>query len=197
MKHLSPDEIVDVAEGCADASAAAHAAACGGCRSRADAAAGAIRAARAAGGPEPSPLFWPHLAARIGDAVRREPARVSFWRAWGWRLAPAAAAAVLVLAVGLALRVAPEVGPPEAFSGPAAPSAATRDDGASGEAVDDPSWLLMSLLSAEVSVDEAAASGGWLRPGGPEQALVHLDEAERSELAKILRAELEPGRPQR
>jgi hypothetical protein len=196
MKHLSPDEIVDVAEGCAGASAAAHAAACDACRSRADEAAGAIRAARAAEGPEPSPLFWPHLAARIGDAVRREPARVSLWRAWAWRLAPAAAAGVLVLAVGLALRVAPEVGPPEAVSGPAAPSAATRDDGASGDAADDPSWLLMSLLSADVSVDEAAAYGVWLRPGGPEQALVHLDEAERRELAKILRAEIRGGQPQ-
>jgi hypothetical protein len=198
MKHLSPDEIVDVAEGCAGASAAAHAAACDGCRSKAEAAAGAIRAARVAEGPEPSPLFWTHLAARIGEAVRREPARVSFWRAWGWRLAPAAAAAVLVLAVGLALRMAPapEFRPPEPAAVPVAPSAAPRDDSVGGENGDDPSWLLMSLLSAEVSMDDAAASGVWPGPGGTEQALVHLDDAERSELAKILRAELESSRPQ-
>jgi hypothetical protein len=126
MKHLSPDAIVDVAEGCADERSAAHAAACDGCRAKADAAAGAIRAARAAEGPEPSPLFWTHLAARIGDAVRREPAPVSWWRAWRWRVAPAAAAAVLVLAVGLAWRVmpAPEIMLPDDAAAPVVAPAA-------------------------------------------------------------------------
>jgi hypothetical protein len=198
MKHLSRDAIVDVAEGCADEASAAHTAACDRCRSKADAAAEAIRAARAAEGPEPSPLFWPHLAARIGSAVRREPAPVSWWRAWRWRVAPAAAAAVLVLAVGLAWRVmpAPEIMLPDDAAAPVVAPAAVRDEAAGGEAGDDPSWLLMSLLSSDVSVDDAAASGVWPGPGGTEGALVHLDEAERSELAKILRAELAGGRPQ-
>jgi len=176
MKHLSPDEIVDVAEGCADASAAAHAAACGGCRSRADAAAGAIRGrARGRGTGAVAAV----LAAPGGTHRRRGSPRAGagvVLARLGWRLAPAAAAAVLVLAVGLALRVAPEVGPPEAFSGlrhHPLRRATTGRAASRGR----PSWLLMSLLSAEVSVDEAAASGGWLRPGGPEQALVHLDEA--------------------
>jgi hypothetical protein len=198
MKHLSPDAIVDVAEGCADASAAAHVAACGECRSKADAAAEAIRAARAAEGLEPSPLFWTHLAARIGDAVRREPARVSWWRAWAWRAAPAAAAAVLVLAVGVALRLAPapEVVLPDAAAVPVAAPVAARDDAPGVEAADDASWLLVSLLSSDVSVDDGAVSGVWPGPGGTEQALVHLDDAERSALAEILRAELAGGRPQ-
>jgi hypothetical protein len=198
MKHLSPEAIVDVAEGCADASAASHAAACEECRSKADAAAGAIRAARAAEGPEPSPLFWPRLAARIGDAVRRAPVPVSWWRAWAWRAAPAAAAAVLVLAVGLALRLAPapEVILPEAAAVPAEAPVSARDDAAGEEAADDPSWLLMSMLSSDVSVDDAVASGVWPGPGGTEQALVHLDDAERSALAELLKAELAGGRPQ-
>ena len=185
MKHLSPDEIVDVAEGCADALASAHAGACGECRARADAAAAAIRAARSAEAPEPSPLFWSHLSARIGAAIRREPARASFWRTWGWRLAPAAAAVVLVLAVGIALRPAPAVEAPAA----GVPIGAPAEDTAASDAVDDASWLLMSLLSDDVAFDDEAP-GVVPGPGGTEKALVHLDDAERLELAKILRLEL-------
>jgi hypothetical protein len=114
---------------------------------------------------------------------------------WAWRAAPAAAAAVLVLAVGLALRLAPAVVAPDADTVPVEAPVAARDDAAGAEAGDDQSWLLMSLLSSDVSVDDAAASGAWPGPGGTEQALVHLDDAERSELAKILRAELAGGRP--
>ena len=191
MKHLSPDEIVDVAEDSADARASAHAGACAECRERADAAAAAIRAARSAEAPEPSPLFWSHLSARIGAAIRREPARASFWRAWGWRLAPAAAVAVLVLAVGIALRPAPvrDTAPADETPAVGVPISAAAEDTAGSDAVDDPSWLLMSLLSDDVAVDDDAP-GVVPGPGGAEKALVHLDDAERLELAKILRLEL-------
>jgi hypothetical protein len=198
MKHLSPEEIVDLAEGCPGASAATHAAACDECRSKSDAAAVAIHAARGAEAPEPSPLFWARLAEDIGKAVRLEPTRATIWRAWWWRLGPAAAAAVLVLAVGLALRLAqaPETSRRDAGASGATLAAVASGDSALSETGDDPSWLLMSLLSAEVSMDDPAASGNLAVPGGTEQALVHLDDAERSELARILRAELAGGRPQ-
>lgn len=186
MKHLSPDEIVDVAEGCADARASAHAGACVECRARAEAAAAAILAARSDEAREPSPLFWSHLAARIGAAIRREPSRASFWRTWGWRLAPAAA--VLALAVGIALRPAPVglTAPPGEAPAVGVPAGAAAEDPAG----DDPSWLLMSLLSDDVTFDDVEASGVLPGPGGTEKALVHLDDAERLELAKILRLEL-------
>jgi hypothetical protein len=105
---------------------------------------------------------------------------------------------VLVLAVGLALRLAPapEVILPEAAAVPAEAPVSARDDAAGEEAADDPSWLLMSMLSSDVSVDDAVASGVWPGPGGTEQALVHLDDAERSALAELLKAELAGGRPQ-
>ena len=57
------------------------------------------------------------------------------------------------------------------------------------ETADDPSWLLVSALSADVSVEEAEASGAWPPPGGADKALLQLDDAERMELARILRAE--------
>jgi hypothetical protein len=55
------------------------------------------------------------------------------------------------------------------------------------EAADDPSWLLVSDLSAQVSVEEAEAAGALPQPGGAEKAMLQLDEAERIELARLLR----------
>ncbi len=60
---------------------------------------------------------------------------------------------------------------------------------------DDPSWLLVSVLSAEVSVEEAEASGVLPLPGSADRALMQLDGAERMELAKILREELAAKTP--
>ena len=88
MTHLSTERIVDVAEGCADAASAAHAAGCDACRAKVDALRDAWRLAEADAAPEPSPLFWPHLAARIGEAVRREPAPVPVWRSLGLAARP-------------------------------------------------------------------------------------------------------------
>jgi hypothetical protein len=91
---------------------------------------------------------------------------------------------------------APAVLAPGPAAVPVAPFAEASGDSSGGEPGDDASWLLMSLLSSDVSVDDAAASGVWPGTGGTEQALVHLDEAERSELAKLLRAELRSDRPE-
>ena len=198
MTHLSPDQIIDLAEGCADATAAAHAAGCDACRAKADSVRDAVRLAEADPLTEPSPLFWPHLAARIGDAVRREHVRVPFRRPWVWRLAPIGAAAVLVVAVGIGLRMwtgtpwtEPSV-PPMAGGAPADQELEPSSD---AETADDPSWLLVSALSAQVSVDEAEATGALPAPGGAEKALWQLDEAARVELARLLREEIETQLP--
>jgi len=191
MRHLSPDQVVDVAEGRADAAVAAHAAGCASCRTKAESLLDAIRLAESDSRPEPSPLFWPHLAARIGEAVRREKVRVPFWRSWGWRLAPIGAAAVLMIAVGIGLRMWTPGGGPLVPSMPAgAPAQAGMGPLADVETADDPSWLLVSALSADVSVEEAEASGALPPPGGSDQALLQLDLAEQMELARILREEL-------
>lgn len=193
MTHLSPAQIVDVAERCADAASTAHAAACEACRSKADAVAEAIRVAGADPQPEPSPLFWPHLAARVGSAVRRERAAASAWRWWVPRLVPFAAAALLVAAIGVGMQM--RTGAPG--GGASAPGAAahvgadsSEDARLPGDAADDPSWMLVSDLSADVNVDEAEASGVLPAPGGAEKALLQLDAAERVELARILREEI-------
>jgi hypothetical protein len=188
MTHLSSDHIVDVVEGCADAVSTSHAAGCDACRAKVEVLREALRLAKSDPPPEPSPLFWPSLAARIGEAVRREPAPMPPWRMWAWRLAPIGAAAVLIIAVGIASRLSSK--DPGAGSPAVVPAAQALFDASPGtESAEDPSWILVSELSSEVSVEEAEAHGG-LPPGGTEKALLQLDSAERLELARILREEL-------
>jgi hypothetical protein len=193
MTHLSPAQIVDVAEGGADAASRAHANACEACRAKVEAVADAIRVAGADPQPEPSPLFWPHLAARIGDAVRRERRPAPAWRWWGARLAPLGAAALLLAAVGVGWQT--WSGVPGGRTPPTARVARVAADPIEdarlpGDAADDPSWIFVSQLSADVNVDEAEASGEFPPPGGAERALRQLDDAERVELARILREEI-------
>jgi hypothetical protein len=198
MKHLSPEQIVDLAEGCADAPLVAHAASCETCRAQVESFRHAVRLPDADRGAEPSPLFWPHLAARIGEAVRREQRPPARWRTWVWRLVPAGATAALVIAVGIGFRTWSGT----SGSGPHAPVLTVpASERISAEAIadddlaDDPSWLLVSDLSAEVSVEDADASGALPLPGEVDGALLQLDDAERVELARILREELAPRRP--
>jgi hypothetical protein len=196
MRHLTPDEMVDAAEGCADAGLVAHVRDCAACRSTIEAVTDALQLARSDRPAEPSPLFWPHLAARIGEAVRRERTRTPIWRAWGWRLASIGAVAVLVIAVAVGIRMRPGAAVSETPAQIVDTPAPTFDErAADGDPADDPSWILMSTLSAEVSVEDAEASGALPPPGGADNALVHLDDAERLELARLLRKELETRAP--
>jgi len=189
MTHLSPGQVVDVADGCAAPALTAHAAACTSCRAKVESILDAARLAAEDPRPEPSPLFWPQLAARIGEAVRREQAPVAPWRLWVCRLAPLGAVAVLMIAVGIGSRLWTPGSPSAAPEAPVAAPAADHDP------ADDPSWLLVSVLSAEVSVEEAEASGVLPPPGSVDSALTQLDGAERAELAKILREEMAAKAP--
>jgi hypothetical protein len=192
MTHLSPEQLVDVADGCADERASAHAAACEACRAQVASILEAVRLAGTDPAPDPPPFFWPRLASRIGAAVRRERAPAALWQSRAWRLAPAAAIAALVIAAGFGLRIwngSPGGGPAAPATRDAAPLQAAGP-AAGTDASDDPSWLLVSDLSADVSVEEAEASGALPPPGGVDRALAQLDDAERLELARILREEM-------
>ena len=104
MTHLTPAQAVDVAAGAAAPALIAHAASCEPCRAKVESLLEAVRLAAEDPPPDPS-LFWPHLAARIGEAVRREQAPAPSWRPWLWRLVPAGSFAALVLAVGVGFRL--------------------------------------------------------------------------------------------
>jgi hypothetical protein len=201
MTHLSPDELVDLAEGRTDAAQATHAASCGRCRAQIESLREALHLAESDHAPEPSPLFWPHLASRIGEAVRRERRPGAFAWTWVWRLVPIGALAVLVTAVGIGISTRPGTTGGRPVPAPVVREAAPQqaaEPAAGGELADDPSWILVSDLSADISVEDTEASGALTRPGGVDPALWQLSDAERGELTRILREELtrrEPAGP--
>ena len=67
--HLGPDELVDLAERAHPESDAPHLLSCVQCRAKVDELRRAMALAAEVDVPEPSPLFWPHLSARVHDAV--------------------------------------------------------------------------------------------------------------------------------
>lgn len=145
--------------------------------------------------PEPSPLFWEHLSARIGRAIDDEPlpAVEPWWRRrLVWLPASAAALAMLVLAVSLSYRA----GRATVSDGPvggATGVAAVESPAAIVEPVparDDETWNVVSVLSADLADDgdEATAFDG--RPGTVDRVVEELTAEERGELVRLLEAEL-------
>src|SRR4051794_31885113 len=101
MNHLSPEEVLDIAEGARPAPP--HLAACEPCRRQLDELRAVMTTAAEVDVPEPSPLFWDHLSARVREAVAAEPVTKDGWFP-SWRvLVPIAALAVVVLVVVFAV----------------------------------------------------------------------------------------------
>src|SRR2546428_190985 len=71
MSHLSPEELIDIAEGTRLETSVPHLATCASCREQlVD-----VREMMSTVDvdvPEPSPLFWDHLSARVSAAVAAE-----------------------------------------------------------------------------------------------------------------------------
>jgi len=191
MTHLSPDQLIDVAEGRGTPTVMAHAGTCEVCRALVDELRDTLALAHTDSVPEPSPLFWDHLSARVGAAVRAEAGNHARRARWLWRWGPVSALAAAVLVVALVVMPrGPRIGEPVAGTGSAV--AAAESVGIESDdpgAVDDASWLLMSDLSQELTADEA----GTALPAGPgtaDRALRHLTGAERAVLVEIIREEI-------
>ncbi|HNV04206.1 MAG TPA: hypothetical protein PLE61_12870 [Vicinamibacterales bacterium] len=194
MRHLSPGELIDAAEGHAAARATAHTEACEACRRQVASLREALAALRDVPDDEPSPLAWDLLAARIGRAVREAGAPKPWWAAWGWRFAPLLMVAVLAATAGVGVTLwhqrAASGSAASAGAVPGADEALAQDADGDERAAEDPSWSLVSDLSAGISLDDAADVGGLPPLGGSERALWQLSSDERRTLASILEAEL-------
>src|SRR4029077_15291184 len=100
--HLSARQLVDLAEGTQPESAAPHLASCAICRRQLADMRAMMSVAAEAEVPEPSPLFWDHLSARVAEAVAAEQAPRRSWIgavSWTRLVAPLASAAALLLLV--------------------------------------------------------------------------------------------------
>jgi hypothetical protein len=194
MTHLTPDEFVDLLEQTLPAARRAHVDACAACRDTA-ASMGAVLARVADDDvPEPSPLFWDHLSARVRRGIETAPP--SSWRDWFSRPAIAwtTGLASIALAVALTHSLQPRLRP----SGPVVALVPARPASAPGVAVTDGSddieqdeaWALVRTVADEAPLDAAQAAGIEPRPGAAERIALEMSAQEQSELARLLEDEL-------
>ena len=183
MSHLSPEILIDVAEGTRQETAVPHLAGCASCREQlAD-----LRQMMATIDvevPEPSPLFWDHLSAHVREAVAVEAAQsTSRWsfRRVSWTIAGAMSAAAVVIAVSLTMRTTPDLN--DLPSGTPTPAAAGLND---VTMADDPSLSLLGDLAGGLDWDAAAEAGMTMEVGEADSRLTELTDAERVELQRLL-----------
>jgi hypothetical protein len=195
MGHLSPEELIDVAEGARSEASAPHLWTCVACRQQLAELREMITAVESdAGVPEPSPLFWDHLSARVGEAIAAEPRASASWRSFGplsWSLAGALSVAVVAIAVSLTIGTTPR------RIDKTAPTITTSDTAADAGAVsaaDDPSLSLLADLAGSLDWDIAADTGITMEVGTADGTFPELNDAERVELRRLLReAMARPG----
>jgi hypothetical protein len=191
MRHLSAEELIDLAEGARPESSAPHLASCDDCRRQLAGVRATLHAAAEADVPEPSPLFWDHFSARVHEAIAAEgtPRRVAWFGGWSWsRLAmpvSIGALAAIVIAAGLTVRFShhPDLSTPEAV----AEAGAAAEPGI---VADDPSLDLVADLTAGLDWDTAGDGGLTTREGTADRAVAQLTEGERRELQRLLEQEL-------
>jgi hypothetical protein len=181
--HLSPEELVDAAESARDEAALPHLVSCERCRQQLHDVRSAMQAAASADVPEPSPLFWDHLSARVASAIASPdaaPRRFAPLGGWRWQhiIVPLCVAGLVVAAVAVfetdyAFR--PRVAERLVESAPLA---------------DDPLLDLVADVGGDVDWDSAADAGLAAREGTVDKAVMQLNDVERVELHRLLAEEL-------
>jgi hypothetical protein len=193
MRHLTAEQLVDIAEGTTPETAVAHLQTCESCRGQLAELRAVISAAADVDVPEPSPLFWDHLSTRVRAAVAAEEApRGVWWRPATWpRFAiPAAAGGLVVIAIAAAVtsRGLTPIAPPAETTPPARVIASTAV-----ESSDDVALNLVGDLAAQMDWDAASEVGLPMHPGAVDQGMAELSAGERQEMRRLLQEAL--GRP--
>lgn len=189
--HLSPDQLLDVAEGTRVEREFPHLESCAVCAGQLADVRSAIGAAAEVQVPEPSPLFWDHLSARIRAAVAEDDrtATPSTWagRAW-WQWT--AAAAVLGIILVIIWPGSPSVSAPGGASVPAVTSLdpTTMEDVRAFD--DDPALALLADLSSGLDWDAALEAGLVPVDGTVDSVVFAMSAEERVELHRLLQEAL-------
>jgi len=184
MTHLSPEELVAALDGPLAAATADHFRHCEVCRSALGVLTATLdRVKTDSDVPEPSPLFWEHLSARIRSATTETPAVAagSWWQsiARPSALLGAVAALALVIALGRAWPTSERVRP-DAVRVAGAASAVVSDG-------DDASWNAVAEMASTLSSDDVRLIVG----SAPEAPAVNdLTPKEREAFVKLLGVEL-------
>jgi hypothetical protein len=194
--HLSPSELVDVAEGAIDGDRAAHVSQCSVCAAAAADLRAALHGAQSARDevPEPSPLFWDHLSSRVQQAlVNDSPPRSSWWAPGLRTLAPLAAFALVVIVLTMMLpRQSPRPGISTAsdVTSPALGADADRPFDPAVDATTADAWDVLTAAAADLEWDAAQEAGMAVHPAAIDRAVQQLAPEELAELGKLLQSEL-------
>jgi hypothetical protein len=200
MRHLTTAEIVDAASNAPGARGVAHLERCAACRARVADARAAWDAAGDAPVPDPSPLYWTHMAARVRERVASETI-LPAWRARGWRdyvAVSGVAPAALVLPLALAVVVFGAVLMRHPASTVEAPGRQARVSAPPARAVaeteDAAMWDALRFVAGDVPLDEAHPASLVPAAGSIDRAVQRLSPEELAELDRLLRTELRhPG----
>lgn len=192
LGHLSRDALVAVADARGEIRHREHVEQCDRCRREVDAIRTTLARVRGLEVPEPSPLFWDHLSARVSEtialegapsAVTTEPARAT-WRSRVWLTGVAAAVA---LAVTMTWRPAgrSELAWPVLSNGEADWAA---DSTASEQG--DHDWEFLVNLAVAAEGESSGQLIGDVQPGMADRALMALSDTERTALIGLLETEI-------
>jgi hypothetical protein len=194
MSHLSPAEFVDAADHLLPPPRAFHLERCERCRTQVADVRRTLEAARSTDVPEPSPLYWQHLSARVHERVAGESIAPA-WRADAWSalfgvraLMPIASALALVAAVV----VVGEIARPRPLATPAPVTAVAAVTPADTTVVPENSavWQVLTSAAGEMPMDEAHEAGVGVSGSAIDGAVQRLSPEELAELGRLLQSQL-------
>ncbi len=189
-RHLNEEELIDLAEGTRAESLAPHLQSCEVCRRQLADLRVMMKETAGVDVPEPSPLFWDHLSARVRESIADEQhgPKQSWAGQWWQILVPIGALAAVALAVFVTLRggAAGPAGAPRDVA-PAVAGAGSVDTLVPG---DDPSFSLIADMAGDLDLDAAAEAGFTATSGTVDWAVFDLTPEERTELRRILKEEV-------
>lgn len=198
MTHLSPHTFVDLLDGTLAEAAVPHLASCNRCRRQLSELRVTWKAAAESEVPEPSPLFWDHLSARVHDAVADEGLSRAPWLRiidWSWTSVGLFGAAVATLALVAFLQLPRSGSQATSVSVVSANAAAASAFVADAEPValpDDESIGLMADLASGLDWDDVAELG-LTTDGLADRATSEMTADERVELQRLLHEALTPA----
>lgn len=191
MTHLSPAELIDLAEQ-PDPLPAPHLSQCAVCREQITLLRAALSDAKEDEVPEPSAFFWDQFSGRVRRAIAADGRTRSPVSRWPWRPAFAAAVVLLVSTVVLVqfVRGPSSIAVPQEAGNRFVELSGERSLDLDLEPLDDDaSWLLMADLTAQMD-EEAPGQDLLIQSDAAEHALSYLSDSERRSLGQFLEAEL-------
>ena len=195
-RHLTPDQLIDLAEGARPESSAPHLESCEACRRQLADTRAMMSATSEVAVPEPSPLFWDHFSERVRRAVALEgaPRRASRWEQWSRPrvVLAVSAAALAAVVIAAALGARPDVPPgrSEVLSASRPPEPPEPPLFEPLDALNDSSLSLVADLTAELDWEAVSRMELTTHAGAADEAVRELTRGELRELQRLLKEEL-------